>query len=159
VSAILLSDRMRSELNAHMAGGARLRERYRAQALLWLAEGISVSEIAARLRVSRQTVYNWSERFRHRARLDLKSRLGDAPRSGRPRTVRGVIDPLIAAVMDKNPQDLGCDVPVWTCTALVRYLAQTHEMAVSRKSVCLALQRLRLRRAWMPFRPQQAVSP
>jgi transposase len=145
VSAILLNDRMRSEL-AHLADDARRRERSRAKALLWLAEGVSVSEVADRLEVSRQTVYNWSQRFRHRARLDLKSRLGDAPRSGRPRTVRGVIDPLIAAVIDRDPRDVGCNAPAWSGTTLMRYLAEAHDLAVSRKSVCLAVQRLRSRR-------------
>ena len=35
----------------------------RAQALLWLAEGESVEEVAERLRVSRQSIYNWAARF------------------------------------------------------------------------------------------------
>ncbi|MDQ3753450.1 MAG: helix-turn-helix domain-containing protein [Acidobacteriota bacterium] len=39
------------------------RELRRAQALLWLGAGEGVEEVAERLRVSRQTVYNWRVRF------------------------------------------------------------------------------------------------
>ena len=35
------------------------KERCRAQALLWLAEGRAVEQVAELLQVSRQTVYNW----------------------------------------------------------------------------------------------------
>ena len=38
------------------------RQMRRAQALLWLDEGDSIEEVAARLRVSRQTVYLSSSR-------------------------------------------------------------------------------------------------
>ena len=59
------------------------KERCRAQALLWLAEGSDVGEIAELLRVSRQTIYNWLSRFQGRSELDLRARLLDAPRLGR----------------------------------------------------------------------------
>jgi len=42
---------------------ANAKQSQRAQALLWLDEGDSVEEIAERLRVSRQTIYNWAARF------------------------------------------------------------------------------------------------
>lgn len=48
-------------------GGRELR---RAQALRWLVSGESTEEIAARLRVSRQTVYNWRARFSARHELE-----------------------------------------------------------------------------------------
>jgi hypothetical protein len=38
----------------------------RANALLWLDDGESAEEVAERLRVSRQTVYNWAIRFQRR---------------------------------------------------------------------------------------------
>ena len=42
-------------------------------------EGISISEIARRTRVSRPTVYRWIRRYEETGRLD------DMQRSGRPR--------------------------------------------------------------------------
>ncbi len=51
------------------------KERCRAQAILWLAEGEAVEKIAELLHVSRQTVYKWVDRFQHRHDLDLRARL------------------------------------------------------------------------------------
>jgi hypothetical protein len=39
------------------------RELRRAQVLLWLGQGESAEAVAERLRVSRQTVYNWRARY------------------------------------------------------------------------------------------------
>jgi len=44
------------------------KERCRAQARLWVAEGMDVEGIGELLHVSRQTVYNWVGRFRGRRR-------------------------------------------------------------------------------------------
>jgi transposase len=119
-------------------------ERRRTQALLWLHEGESISDIAQRLYVSRQTLYNWFNRFQARHGRDLPARLADDDRSGRPRTARGVIDPLILEVLDQNPRDRGYRSTVWTAPLLQQYLRQTHQQAVSLSSVRLAMARLRV---------------
>src|SRR4051812_17559451 len=93
-----LSDQEREELQQLLAAGAHAREHCRLQALLWLAAGEPADRIADLLGVSRRTVYYWAQRFREHPGLDLQARLADAPRPGRPRTVCGVIDPLIAEV-------------------------------------------------------------
>src|SRR5262245_8979067 len=79
----------------------------RAQGLLWLHEGRPITEVAGLLRVSRQTLYNWAQVFTDRADLDPAQRLLDAPRSGRPATALGIIDPLLDAVIDGDPRDYG----------------------------------------------------
>ena len=71
----------------------------RANALLWLDAGESAEEVAERLRVSRQTVYNWAIRFQRRGELDISARVADGPRRGRPRTAHGIIDPLLALIL------------------------------------------------------------
>ena len=48
---------------------------------------------------SRQTIYNWVDRFQQRQDPDLRARLADAPRQGRPPTALGIIDPLIAEII------------------------------------------------------------
>jgi transposase len=131
------------------------KERCRAQALLWLAEGRSAEEVAELLRVSRQSVYNWVDRFRQREGFDLRARLLDAPRSGRPPTASGIIDPLIAAVIDQDPRGLGYRSTNWTAALLVQYLKRTHGIEVSRRSVGLAIDRLRIR--WKRPRHQLAL--
>jgi len=117
----------------------------RAQALLWLAEGESVEEVAERLRVSRQSIYNWAARFQALAPLALRRRLADGVRSGRPRTVHGIIDPLIAVVIEEDPREWGYQATVWTAGLLQHYLQAEYQLTVGRRSVGAAIARLRLR--------------
>src|SRR3954452_17126801 len=72
----------------------------RSLGLLWLDDGDDPQEVADRLRVSRQTLYNWAGRFRGRAGQEAAARVADAPRAGRPTSAAGVIDPLVGAVFE-----------------------------------------------------------
>src|SRR2546423_14160587 len=109
-----LSNQEREELQQLLADGSQAREHRRLQALLWLAAGESPYRIADLLGVSRRTVYYWAERFEQRQGLELLDRLADGPRPGRPPTVCGVIDPLIAAVIDHDPRKVGYRSTGWT---------------------------------------------
>jgi transposase len=154
---ILLTDRLRGELEGLVARTPLAKEQARALALLWLADGRPVAEVAELLRVSRQSVYNWVDRFERRDGQDLRDRLLDAPRSGRPATASGVIDPLIAQVIDTDPRELGYRSTNWTAGLLVRYLKRSHGIDVSRRSVGLAIDRLGIR--WKRPRHQLALRP
>lgn len=129
----------------------------RANALLWLDEGDSALEVAERLRVSRQTVYNWAFRFQQRNDLDINSRVADGERSGRPKTAKGIIDPLIEKILNENPEDYGYNSTIWTAPLLVQYLLDKHEIEVSSDSVSLAIKRLKLR--WKRPRHHLALRP
>ena len=154
MAILTLSARQRGELEYLASHTPLAKERTRAQAILWLDQGQTAEEIADLLGVSRQTVYNWAERFRRRDGLDLRSRLLDAPRSGRPPTASGVIDPLIAEVIDRDPRDFGYHATVWTAPLLMHHLERVHGVKVSRRSIGGALQRLRIR--WK--RPRHQLS-
>lgn len=117
----------------------------RAHALLWLREGDGITEVAARLRVTRQTVYSWAARFEARADLPIESRVADGLRRGRPCTARGIIDPLIEQVIERDPRESGYRSTIWTAALLQHYLAEEHRLGVSTKSVSRALERLRFR--------------
>lgn len=117
----------------------------RAQALLWLDAGESVQAVAQRLRVTRPTVYTWVNRFQGHRERDLMGRLSEGARSGRPRTARGIVAPLIDAVIDRDPRDFGYRDTVWTAGLLRQYLHEVPHLAVSRKRVSFAIARLRLR--------------
>jgi transposase len=145
MASVMLSTRQRIELETFMLHTPSAKERCRAQAVLWLDEGETADQIAELLHVSRQTVYNWAERYLQRQGLDLGSRLADAPRPGRPPTALGIIDPLIAEVIDTDPRNLGYHSTVWTAPLLGEYLKQVHGIEVSRKSISLAIARLRFR--------------
>jgi transposase len=141
---LALSSQERGVLEGLITPLALTNEVRRAQALLWLDAGESPQAVAARLRVSRQTIYNWATRFkRRRGVLDIQARLRDEKRSGRPRTVPRVIDPLLGAVRERDPREFGYRSPVWTTTLLRQYLRDVHHLAVTRASVSVALRRLK----------------
>ena len=121
------------------------KELTRAQALLWLDEDDTVEEVAQRLFLSRQTVYNWLLRFHQRFGQDIRSRLQDAPRQGRPPTALGIIDPLLEEVIDTDPRVHGYRHTVWTAALLQHYLCKTHGISVCRKSISLAIARVGIR--------------
>jgi transposase len=156
MAPFVLTAREQGDLAA-LLQGPTAREPRRAQALVWLAQGFAVEEVADLLGVSRQTVYNGARRFEDRDGGDLRQRLADAPRSGRPPTALGVIDPLLAAVRDRDPRDLGYRATSWTNGLLRRYLRQAHQVCVSRRSVGRALARLGVR--WKRPRHQLALRP
>ena len=152
-----LGRRERKELQDLLTQGSLAKQHCRIQALLWLSAGEPSDRIADLLGVSRRTVYYWAERFQERHRLDLPARLADGPRSGRPPTACGVIDPLLAAVIDQDPHAFGYRATGWTNSLLRQYLEDVHQVTVSRKSVSLALARLDIR--WKRPRHQLALRP
>ena len=157
MTLITLTPKERQALEALAAQTAQARDLRRAQALLWLEQGEAVQAIADRLGVSRQTLYNWITRFESRRTLDLAARLADAPRSGRPRTAYGVIDPLIDEVIERDPREFGYRSTAWTAPLLVEYLQATHEIEVSDDSVRFAIRRLDIR--WKRPRHTLALRP
>lgn len=70
--------------------------------------------MAERLQLSRQAIYQWITRFHARSSLPIATRVADGLQPGRPRTGWGVIDPLLDAVIDRNPRDWGYEATVWT---------------------------------------------
>jgi transposase len=145
MTPLILTPREWGQLEVFTVHAPSARECRRAQALLWLAHGDSVDEIAERLQVARQTVYNWADRFLQRQGDALGARLADGPRCGRPATALGIIDPLVAEVIDQDPRTWGYRATTWTASLLREYLRDVQEVEVSRKSVSRALARLRLR--------------
>ena len=143
MSLLALSSQERGVLEEMTTPTALTNEVRRAQALLWLDEGESPQTIAERLHVSRQTVYNWVTRFkRQRGAMDIPSCLADEKRSGRPGVFPPIIDPLIEAVMEREPLEFGFESHCWTPTTLTHYLRDVHDIPVCRASVSLALRRL-----------------
>lgn len=129
----------------------------RAYGLKRLDQGEWLPEVADDLGVSRQSLYNWVERWVERTDPGLELRLADAARSGRPATVMGVIDPLIEDVIDGDPRDFGYHATTWTAPLLADYLSDRHDLVVSTPSVRLAIERLDIR--WKRPRHSLALRP
>lgn len=132
------------ELEELLQTATDARQLQRAQAVLWLDEGESMEEVADRLQVAQQTVYNWITRFVTRAGREMEERVADGVRGGRPRTALEIIDPLIDQIIDTDPRQLGYHCTIWTAALLQHYLAKTWQRKVSTKSVSRALVRLRI---------------
>lgn len=131
----------------------------RAQALLWLADGRSLSDVAKSLAVSRQAIYNWIESFQQRrCDVDILTSLRDKPRSGRPPRrphlctlpTPQALDSLIAAVIGRDPHACGYRSLLWTAKLLRQYLQDVHNVKVPVASVRSAL--TRLENGWQPVR-------
>jgi transposase len=157
MALLSLNDRQRGELEDLAVHTALAKERCRAQALLWLAEGADVAEVAELLLVSRQTVYNWVRRFRARAGSGLRAGLLDATRPGRPRAAGGAIDGLVAAVIDGDPRRHGYRATAWTAPLLRCHLRDHHGIVVSDRTVSRAIDRLGIR--WKRPRHDLALRP
>ena len=99
VIVMSLSMDVRSALKAMVAHGQNVRERQRAQALLYLDDGMSAVEVAQLLDVHVGTVLrtrrNWFE-----AGLDS---LSDLPRSGAPRKISEQQTQLLVTLASEQP--------------------------------------------------------
>jgi transposase len=136
----------RRELEELLTSITLTNEGRRAQALLWLDAGQSIQTVARRLRVSRQTVYNWLSSFRGRgADLNILARLADKPRSGRPRSLPQRLDPLLAQVLEHEPQEFGYRSVTWSAKLLAQHLREVHHITVNRASIGPAQARLEKR--------------
>jgi transposase len=144
MTELMLSPKVRAALLDVIAHTTDARVLRRAYALIWLNNGESIPDVAERLNVSRQSVYNWIEHFVTQRDLPFEQRLRDAARSGRPVSVQGIIDPLLDAIIDTDPRALGYRSTVWTVPLLVDYLAEHQHVDASFQSVRLALDRLGL---------------
>lgn len=96
----------------------------RARIVLACADGIANKEVAARLRVTQQTVSKWRARFVQQ-RLDG---LLDAPRPGAPRSID---DARVDAVLAKTLESVPAGATHWSTRAMAREM-NVSQTAVSR---------------------------
>lgn len=143
---IVLSDAERKTLEDLVARATEAAVVRRAQALLWLHTGEKVSEVAQRLRVSRYAIYTWVQSFQDTHTSDIRQRLTVSPPYGQSQAVRARLEPLIRAVLDHDPRELGYDATAWTATLLSQYLWKEHGITASRQRINPLLRRLRQQR-------------
>lgn len=93
-----------------------------ARLLLLAREGVTNTQMAERLEISRPTVIAWRKRY---AREGLSAQLTDRHRRGRPQTVRrpGRAE-ILAATLSPPPEALG--VTHWSSRLLAKELGVSH---------------------------------
>ncbi len=94
----------------------------RVAAVVEVADGQDVRDIARRLGVSRATIHRWVARY-------LASRqpasLADSVRPGRPRR-SGVSDRQLTRVLARDPRALGYQSATWTAALLAAHCAERY---------------------------------
>jgi len=99
----------------------------RVHAVLWVAQGETISEVAELTGVSGQTVYNWLQRS---LACHQMTALVDAPRSGRPRTAPHITAPQILPPLRCTPLHLGYRTTVWSVTLLAAHLSRQYDCPI-----------------------------
>jgi len=100
----------------------------RVQAVLWVAQGDTISEVAELTGVSGQTVYNWLQRY---LACHQVAALADAPRSGRPVTAPQMTATQILQQLRCNPLHLGYRTTVWSVKLLAAQLRRQYDCPIT----------------------------
>ena len=118
-----LSSREQAALETIVSRSKDVRQLKRSQALLAVAAGEAVTEVAGRLQVVRNTIYNWVARFRER-RGPIAERLTDAERCGRPDTLFQSLLERVPALLEMKPTEFGYRHAEWTVELLCAHLRE-----------------------------------
>lgn len=136
-----LNVRERSALEALVSGSKDVRQLKRAQALLAVAAGEAVTDVARRLQVARNTIYSWMARVQDRAGA-LAERLLDADRSGRPDALRKNLLKALPQLLAERPTDYGYRHAEWTTSLLQAHLPDALSIEASISTISHALHEL-----------------
>lgn len=97
-------------------------------AILALDEGESVAEVAERLGVTRQSVYNWARAFETGGST---AALEDHYGGGRPTVWTEELETLLLTALQQRPDQFGYPGPNWTVPLLQAYLERCSGQRVS----------------------------
>ena len=100
----------------------------RMQAVLWVAQGDPISEVAELTGVSGQTIYNWLQRY---LACHQVAALADAPRSGRPVAAPQITATQILQALHGNPLRLGYRTTVWSVKLLAAHLSRHSDSPIT----------------------------
>ncbi len=114
----------------------------RIQAVLLVAQGRSVSEVARVTATRRWSIHNWVRRYLRTRRPDC---LRDAARPGRPRAAPRVTDARIVAELRRDPLRLGYSTTGWTVPLLAEHLGRKYRCPISAPTLRRRMRRLGLR--------------
>lgn len=114
----------------------------RVQAVLLVAEGRTIKEVAEIAGVSQQTLYNWLSRYLDQHQVTA---LEEAPRSGRPLTAPRLTAARILRELRREPLRLGYPTTVWTVAWLAVRLNDLYQCAISQDTLRRRMQQIGLR--------------
>jgi transposase len=161
MSKAMLTKKERRLMREKLRCTSDAREHRRLLGILDSDQGVPIVDIAQRLNVSRQSVYNWIARFRSQKTAED---LCDAPRSGRPMCADEAFDILLQTLLMLSPQRFGYHAMRWTVRLMRDQLRKNLERDYSDDTIRRGLHRLgyawkRLRYVLMPDPQQEKKTP
>lgn len=115
----------------------------RVLAVLCIARGYLIRQVARVVGMSQRTIYQWLDCYRQAHRVEV---LQDRPRSGRPPVADRISDARIAREVRKNPMRMGYRTTGWTVDLLARHLADRYDCPISARTLRRRLDQMGL--AW-----------
>lgn len=132
----------RQRLAAALRRATEVRTYRRVQAVLLVARGHSVPEVAELTGARAAAVYDWVGRYLRDHRPD---RLADAPRSGRPRVATTLTDARIKRQFRRDPLRLGYSTTGWTVALLAKHLGHVYDCPITARTPRRRMRALGLR--------------
>jgi transposase len=129
----------------------------RLKAVLLVAQGMPVAQVAKFFDKSRRVVYHWVATYLKDHQVQS---LEEAPRSGRPLSAPGITEERILGQLRRNPLELGYRTTVWTVEILAGHLSrcygeQIHPFTLYRRMKALGLRSKRPRYAYSEKDPHR----
>ena len=131
-----LTEEKRRELEYARVHDEHLEVRVRCEALLKLADGERLVDVARHCDVTLKTLYNWHDRYLAAGIAGLV----DRPRSGRPRKATPEYVAKLEQVLSTPPQTYGYDFTLWTLQRLSAHLERETAIALSLRALYTLLE-------------------
>jgi transposase len=135
------SDRRRSE--RALARATDLRSFRRLQAILLVARGLPVPEVARITGAEPDAVYHWLRLYLRAHEPDCRR---DAPRAGRHRAAGPITDARIVREFRRDPLRLGYNTTGWTVALLAEHLGRKYACPIAARTLRRRMHERGLRR-------------
>lgn len=104
----------------------------RVQAVLLVARGHHISEVASISGVSEQTIYNWVHLYLDQHKV---AALEDEPRSGRPLAAKRITAERILRELRRSSLKIGYRTNVWTVETLAHHLSERYQCLITPRTL------------------------
>ena len=125
-----------------LRGATAARTYRRLQAVLLVAQGHPVPDVARITGANPAAIYDWVSRYRRTHRPDC---LGDAPRPGRPRAATAITAARIVREFRRDPLRLGYRTTGWAVGLLASHLGRKYGGPISARTLRRRMRALGLR--------------
>ncbi len=130
----------------------------RLKAVLLVAEGLPITEVARLFDKSRRVIYNWVNAY---LSTHQPQTLCDQPRAGRPLCAPVITEKRILRELKRNPLKLGYNTTTWTVAVLAehltrRYGCEIRPFTLYRRMIAMGLRSKRPRYVYSEKDPNRA---